>query len=229
MGATVYIETTVISYLTARPSNDPVVAGHMVDTRTWWEQTRKDYDLVASEIVIAEASGGDKEAAQARLNELAAIELIPVTDSAKALAVALVSASALPSSAYVDALHIATAAASGINYLLKWNCRHLANATLRSRIEQVCADHGFRAPVICTPPELQRGASMNDDSIDADPIVAEVRRIREELFARYNHDLDAFVKDMQARTEAARLAGRKVVALPPRRPKDWTEATKKAG
>jgi hypothetical protein len=151
---TVYIETTVISYLTARPTDDAVMAGHMVDTRNWWQVARANYELVTSELVLTEASGGDAQAAASRMNELESLVLVPVSDAAKSLAFALVSASALPAKAYVDALHVAVAATNRIDYLLTWNCRHLANATLRARIEKVCLDHGCRAPVICTPPEL---------------------------------------------------------------------------
>jgi len=156
MKPTVYIETTVVSYLTARASNDPLVAGEMAETQKWWRDVGPDYDLTTSQLVIDEASRGDPIAAQERLAILASLDLLPITESAKALALSLVNENALPAKAQVDALHVAIAATNGIEYLITWNCRHLANATLRSRIEQVCRESGFEPPVICTPLELSK-------------------------------------------------------------------------
>jgi predicted nucleic acid-binding protein len=154
MKSTVYIETTVISYLTARATTDPLLAGDIDATKKWWDNTRGSFELFTSEIVIQEASRGDAKAAAERLSVLGALPGLPVTSPATALAKTLVSKSALPRKARVDALHISIAAANGMNYLLTWNCRHLANATLRARIEQICRDEGYEPPVICTPKEL---------------------------------------------------------------------------
>jgi len=153
--AAVYIETSIVSYLTARPSRDLLVAAHQQLTATWWEQQRSHYDLFTSQVVLAEARAGDTEAAQRRIVVLERLPLLDVTDMAITLAAALVSGQALPAQAVQDALHIAVTCVHGVEYLLTWNCAHLANARLRSRIEQVCRDAGYIPPIICTPEELE--------------------------------------------------------------------------
>jgi hypothetical protein len=153
--AAVYIETSIVSYLTARPSRDLLVAAHQQLTVTWWEQQRSHYDLFTSQVVLAEARAGDPDAAQRRIAVLERLPLLDITDTAITLAAALVSGQALPAQAAQDALHIAVTCAHGVEYLLTWNCAHLANARLRSRIEQVCRDVGYIPPIICTPEELE--------------------------------------------------------------------------
>jgi predicted nucleic acid-binding protein len=150
----VYIETTIASYLTARPSRDVVIAGHQQTTHEWWNGRRQSYELCVSEVVLEEAALGDPEAAQQRLEILSSMSLLQIAPEALSLAEALVQAGALPKQAAHDALHIAVAAVNGIPYLMTWNCRHLANATMRPVIESVCAAKGFKAPIICTPEEL---------------------------------------------------------------------------
>ena len=150
----IYIETSIVSYLTGRPSRDVVIAGHQQTTHEWWDTRRARYEICTSEAVLEEAASGDPEAAQDRLDVLNAMTFLATTAEAMALADALVEAGALPENAADDALHIAVAAANGIPYLLTWNCRHLANATMRPIIEAVCAANGFKAPIICTPEEL---------------------------------------------------------------------------
>jgi predicted nucleic acid-binding protein len=150
----IYIETTFISYLTAWPSRDVVIAGHQQVTRDWWNDCRGRYELCVSQLVLQEASAGDVQAAKERLDILAEMTLLPTTENAVKLAESLLSSAALPAKAAADALHVAIAATNGVDYLLTWNCRHLANASMRSRIETVCESSGFNAPIICTPEEL---------------------------------------------------------------------------
>ncbi len=150
----VYIETTVVSYFTSRPSRDVVIAGHQQTTHEWWNTRRESYELCISEAVLDEAASGDPEAAQDRLDVLHAMTLLETSADAISLARALVEAGALPAKAADDALHVAVAAVNRIQYLLTWNCRHLANAAMRPIIESVCAKKGFKAPIICTPEEL---------------------------------------------------------------------------
>jgi predicted nucleic acid-binding protein len=152
---TVYIETSIVSYLTARPSRDLLVAAHQQLTVAWWDQQRSHYELFTSQVVLAEARAGDPDAAQRRVAVLEHLPLLDVTDAAITLAVALVSGQALPAQAAQDALHVAVACVHGIEYLLTWNCAHLANARLRSRIEQICREAGYVPPIICTPEELE--------------------------------------------------------------------------
>lgn len=150
----VYIETTFVSYLTARPSRDLIVAAHQQITHDWWDHCRGVYELCASELVVQEASDGDPQAAQERLDVLATMTLLEINAEARTLAKELVQAGALPAKAENDALHIAVAAVHRIPYLLTWNCRHMANATMRAPIETVCASKGYKVPIICTPEEI---------------------------------------------------------------------------
>jgi predicted nucleic acid-binding protein len=150
----VYIETTFISYLKARPSRDVVTVAHQQITQEWWESRRGKFELCVSEVVLQEAAAGDPQAAQARLEVLRPMTFLDTTAAALDPAKDLVRAGALPEKAARDALHIAIAATQGVPYLVTWNCRHLANATMRPLIESVCAGKGFKAPIICTPEEL---------------------------------------------------------------------------
>jgi hypothetical protein len=150
----VYRETTIPSYLMARPSRDLITAAHQQITREWWETRRQDFDLFISQMVIDEASAGDQEAAARRLEILATLPLLDPGDEAAELAQALIEHIPLPESAAADALHIAIAVVNGMDYLLTWNCTHIANAALRGKIEAVCRRQGFEVPIICTPEEL---------------------------------------------------------------------------
>lgn len=150
----VYIETTFVSYLTARPNRDLIVAGHQQITHDWWDTRREAYELCISQLVLQEAGVGDASAAQERLDVLATMTLLEIKDEAVELAEALVKTGALPTKAGNDSLHIAIAAIHHIPFLLTWNCRHMANATMRPLIESVCARNGVKAPIICTPEEL---------------------------------------------------------------------------
>ena len=150
----VYLETTIPSYLTARPSRDLVTAAHQQITREWWDTRRHDFDLFVSQMVIDEASAGDPEAAIRRLDVLASLPLLDPQAEGTALAQMLIDHIPLPARAAADALHIAIAVVNGMDYLLTWNCTHIANAALRGRIEAACRSQGFRVPIIWTPEEL---------------------------------------------------------------------------
>lgn len=154
MADRVYIETTIVSYLTARPSRDLVVAGHQQITREWWDSRRFDFDLCVSQLVLEEAAAGDPQAVQERLAVLQGMLILEMTSQTLDLAKELLHMGALPAKAAGDALHIAVAASHRVPFLLTWNCRHLANAVLRPRIEAACLAKGHKAPIICTPEEL---------------------------------------------------------------------------
>jgi len=159
----VYMETTVVSYLTAWPSRDVVVAGHQQVTRDWWHdwlQSDKDrFDILASELVVEEARAGDPVAARARLDILDGIRLLEISADALTLAGQLVESGAVPREAAEDAMHLAIASVNGVEYLVTWNCRHLANATRRTQIEAAVRAAGYEPPIICTPEELLEGDS----------------------------------------------------------------------
>jgi hypothetical protein len=150
----VYVETSVISYLTSRLSRDLIVAGHQQITQEWWANQRDKFELFVSQTVLEESAGGDQEAAQQRLSAIEILPLLEIAEEAIALAKDLVRMGPLPETAEVDALHIAIAVTNRVDYLLTWNCKHLANAVLRSRIERVCRARGYDPVIICTPEEL---------------------------------------------------------------------------
>ena len=150
----VYIETTIISYLAARPSRDLIVAAHQQLTHQWWDTSRASYDLWTSQEVIGECAKGDPAAAQQRLEVLAKIALAEIGASALDLAREFVESGAIPQEAAEDALHLGIAVTNGMEYLLTWNCRHLANARMRSQIDEVCERMGYKPIIICNPEEL---------------------------------------------------------------------------
>jgi predicted nucleic acid-binding protein len=151
---TVYVETTIVSYLTARPSRDLIRAAHQQITRDWWDTRRADFSLVIPQLVLDEAGAGDVGAAAERLESLAAVPLLEYRPPTLALAQSLGRALQLPMQARGDALHVAVCAANAIDFLLTWNCRHLANAALAPIIEQTCRSHGVAGPRIVTPEQL---------------------------------------------------------------------------
>ncbi len=157
MNSTVYLETSIIGYLASRPSRDLVTAANQQLTHDWWDDRRGQYDLYVSEAVVVECSAGDPQAAQERLDAIGVIPVLDVTEDAENLANELVAQVPLPANAEVDALHIAIATVNGINYLLTWNCAHIANAALQPQIEAICRSAGFDPPTICTPQQLLEG------------------------------------------------------------------------
>jgi len=153
-----YIETSVVSYLTARRNQrDLIVAAHQELTREWWESRRRDFTLFASAVVIEEALRGDEMFANARMALIEQMRLADVTPAARQLAAQLLLEAGLPAKANADALHIAICAVNGIDYLLTWNCTHLANAAMIPRVNNICRAVGFEPPYICTPEELMVG------------------------------------------------------------------------
>ena len=157
MKPSVYVETSLVSYLVAWPSDSVVTAAHQRLTHQWWQTRRAAFDLYVSELVLMEARAGDPQAPARRLAALAGIPVLEPTTAAEALAEQILRASLVPARARADAAHIAIAAVHGMDYLLTWNCRHIANAATRKRIDQVVRGAGYEAPVLCTPEELLEG------------------------------------------------------------------------
>jgi hypothetical protein len=154
MRKSVYLETTIPSYLTARRSRDLIRAAQQELTREWWEVRRGEYDLRVSQAVIEEAGQGDTEAAERRLASLDGVPLLEVNAAAAELADALIRVGALPPEAEIDALHIALATVHDVDILLTWNCTHLANPDLLGGVLRVIWSKGYTPPVICTPGEM---------------------------------------------------------------------------
>jgi predicted nucleic acid-binding protein len=153
----VYLETTIVSYLVARPSRDLVLAAHQEVTRDWWQRRRGEFDVYVSQLVADEAGKGDAEAVRKRLEALKDVASLAVTEEAVALAARLTEEHALPSEAGADALHIAVATVNGMDFLMTWNCRHIANVELLPAIRRTVEDHGYELPWVCTPEELLGG------------------------------------------------------------------------
>ena len=153
----VYLETSFISYLTSRLSRNLIVAGHQQITQDWWANRRSSFELYVSRIVIDEASVGDEQAVQSRLAILRSLSVLQMTREAVDLARNLTAAGVFPSSAAEDALHVAIATVHGMDFLLTWNCRHIANAEVTRAAREICVAEGFQMPIICTPEELLGG------------------------------------------------------------------------
>jgi predicted nucleic acid-binding protein len=152
---TVYIETSVISYLTNRPSRDAIVLGRQLFTRQWWDDHSSNFQLVVSDFVVDEASDGHPEAVARRLEALRNLKLIDnKAPEIESLANSLIRENALPSNAKLDALHIATCAYHALDYLASWNFSHIVNAQQLSKIEATCAGNGYPASRLVTLDQL---------------------------------------------------------------------------
>lgn len=156
---TVYIETSIVSYLRQRPSPQVVMAARQLLTHQWWNAERSKYELVTSQYVIDEASAGEPTLAAERLESLERIPLLPLDAAIAPIADEIMNRGILPPKARTDALHIAIVAHHRIQYLLTWNCRHIANARILPRIHALLMDLSLPIPIICTPEEM-----VNDDT-----------------------------------------------------------------
>ena len=154
MKPNVYLETTVVSYLTARPSRDFLTMSSITQTKRWWDQCRGDSVLWVSDVVLRECARGDVDAAKRRLASLDKVAVLRSDEQSDALAEFFLRNLAMPANATDDAFHVAIAAVNRMDYLLTWNCRHIASAYVRPKLQGLCMAQGFRCPIICTPPEL---------------------------------------------------------------------------
>jgi hypothetical protein len=160
----VYLETGFISLLVANPSRDLVTAANQQSTRDWWRLRRADFVCVASSEVVREASAGDPQEVRKRLETLRELTLLRLTPEAESITRALLATGALPARAQTDAVHLGIAAAARADYLLTWNCRHLANAQILRRLEAEAKRTGWKLPKVCTPPELMGDSSYETES-----------------------------------------------------------------
>ncbi len=153
--ATVYIETSIIGYMTARSSNAVIFLARQQLTRQWWTDQRTKLDLVTSQLVIDEAGSGDPTAAQERLTLLDDVPLLDVQHpDVQMLADKLIANHLLPEKAAADARHVAVSTVFGVEYLLTWNCKHIANAETLPRIYRLLRDSGFEPPLVVTSEEF---------------------------------------------------------------------------
>ena len=154
MKQTLYLETTIPSYYTARPVRDVIVLAHQEITRMWWEQRLPMFNIYISPVVLEEARQGDLEAAQRRLEILAPFSVLEVTSAIERLTETYMAQLGLPKKALRDATHLAFACGYELEYLITWNCTHIANAELRRRLIALNATLELQTPIICTPEEL---------------------------------------------------------------------------
>ena len=154
MKPTVYIETSVIGYLTARPSRDLIVAAHQQITTEWWEISLPNLDGFISPIILEEISKGDAQAAQKRLAVVEPFEILELIPEIKELADLYFDAVDLPEKARADAYHLAMAIEHGMDYLVTWNCVHIAGARVNRIVESINSERNLQTPFICTPEEL---------------------------------------------------------------------------
>jgi hypothetical protein len=152
--ARLYLETTIPSYLISRPSRDLIIAGHQQITGEWWDKRRGRFQIYISQLVVDEAGAGDPGAARERMRVIQQFPLLDITPETEVLASRILASRALPQKAATDAAHIAIAAVHGVDFLLTWNCVHLANAFIAKAVAKICRRHGYECPVICTPEEL---------------------------------------------------------------------------
>ena len=157
MKPTLYLETTIPSFLTGRPSNNLVVAGKQEVTRQWWEKRKAEYDLFISQLVIDEALRGDPDAAGKRIDAIEGIVSLEIDDEVIQITEKIVEAGVISKKSATDAAHIAVASRHGVDYLMTWNCAHIANAEILGRMSFVVAEAGYYLPIICTPDELFGG------------------------------------------------------------------------
>ena len=154
MTESVYIESSVVSYLVARPSRDVVVTARQAITETWWRERSAKFELYISALVLHEIGRGDSDAAEKRLEAVENIPLVATSNEARSLAEGLIAQGAVPANSEEDALHIGLAAGAGTDYLLTWNFKHINNAHTKALISSVVETHGFICPILCSPEEL---------------------------------------------------------------------------
>lgn len=159
---TVYIETSIVSHATAWPSTDPLTAILQQQAKQWWAEERENYRLVTSQFVIDEAADGDADAARRRLEMLDEIPLLLPSEEVEVIAEELIRRSLMPAKAKLDALHVASAAAGGVDYLLTQNCKHIANAHVLPRVYDLLEELGLPRILICTPAEFLGGLNYDD-------------------------------------------------------------------
>lgn len=154
MSETVYIETSILGYLTARSTKNLILAANIEVTKDWWESRRNDFTLYISQVVLDEVTQGYPEIAAIRLEILQDFPLLDLNEAVRDLAAQFLVKTNLPSKAADDAVHIAAATVHGLDYLLTWNCKHIANAQIQKKLSAICLDFGYELPRICTPYEL---------------------------------------------------------------------------
>ncbi len=154
MSKRIYIETSVVSYFTARPSRDIMIAGHQEATRELWPVLTEKYEAYISALVYDEAGKGDPVLAMLRLEAIKSFPMLDIDEEAKALAEKIIANRGIPAKYPEDALHIAVAAVNGVEVVVTWNFAHLSNPFTRLAVRRIVEDEGYICPEICSPEEL---------------------------------------------------------------------------
>jgi len=154
MKESIYIKTSVVSYYVSKPSRDIIVLAHQQITTEWWPKAVKRFDVYISEVVVEEAAAGNKESAEQRLNELKGFPYLELTEKVEKIAQIYMEKLGIPQKALRDAAHLAVASVHNIDYLVTWNCVHLANGEIIKKLLKINEKLSIKTPVICTPEEL---------------------------------------------------------------------------
>jgi predicted nucleic acid-binding protein len=184
----IYIETSIVSYLTARPSNNLIAAAWQKETIDWWETQKDRFDLFISEVVIEEASRGDETASARRLAALEDIKVLQLNEKSVALSKALIAEGGMAKKALEDALHVAISAVEEVDFLLTWNCKHINNAEMKPNIRKIIEAHGYRCPEIATPIKLRGVDKMTDE------ILKELWEIKESIAKEHGNSIDGLAE-----------------------------------
>ncbi len=213
----VYVETTVVSYLVARPSHDMTLAIRQQATQQLWTEYAENFEFMISDIVLNEISRGDVIAAQRRLEVLADLPVLDVSLETIMLEENLIDAGAVPQRSRPDAQHIAIATVNSIEYLVSWNYKHIVNETKRNLINEVCHAAGFQPTTLCTPIELIEGIQMKEKpDTRMDPVLEECYRMKEEFAAQFN-SAQALYDYLKAEQKKFKALGWKYLPPPPPR------------
>ena len=153
----IYLETSVISYYSARPSRDVIVLAHQAITRSWWPIALKQYDIYISEVVIEEMSMGDPEAASKRIESVNEFAELKLSEDVERMADVYMREFEIPKKAFRDTLHLAFSSVHNIDYLVTWNCAHLANVHVIKKVRRINTEFDMPIPIICTPEEFEGG------------------------------------------------------------------------
>lgn len=216
----VYIEPTVVSYLVARPSNNPILASRQGASRQLWEDYANRFEFVVSDIVSNEVRLGDTKAAQRRLEVISSLTVLEILPEADVLTHRLLDTGAVPRNSVTDAQHIAIATVHSVEYLVSWNQKHIVNEYKREHINQVCRETGFQPTIVCTPTQLMEDIQMKetpekhpefDPETYTDPILEECYRIKAEISAQFK-TLDEYFAYVKARQEENKRNGIKYVS-----------------
>ncbi len=219
----VYVEPTVVSYLVARPSNNPILAARQEASRQLWENYTDRFEFVISSVVRDEIGQGDAIAAQQRLEVVSSLRILELLPEVDVLGQKLLDTGAIPRNSESDAQHIAIATVHSVEYLVSWNHKHIVNENRREHIKYVCQEEGFQPTILCTPIQLMEDIQMKevpekhpefDPETYTDPILEECYRIKAEISAQFKNPGE-YYKYLKAMEEEDKRHGLKYIPYDP--------------